>query len=118
MSKLLEKLSAYGVDIETVMERFVDDEELYKDCFIMFINDEGFSKLGESIRKKDYVSAFDYAHMLKGVSANLGLTRLLKEICNIVEPLRHEEYDNLDKQYEDMEDALEEIKKQFGEYQK
>lgn len=39
MSELTERLAQYGVNIPEVMERFVDDEELYLSCLHIFVKD-------------------------------------------------------------------------------
>ncbi|MEG0963534.1 MAG: Hpt domain-containing protein, partial [Lachnospiraceae bacterium] len=49
----------------------------------------------EAIVQKDYKNAFDYAHTLKGVAGNMGLSPIYKAICDIVEPLRRNDYSNL-----------------------
>ncbi|MCC0639635.1 MULTISPECIES: Hpt domain-containing protein [unclassified Clostridioides] len=95
MSMFIDKLSTYGVNIEKVMERFVNDENLYYTCLLSFIEDTSFDKLGEAIENRDFSYAFEQSHTLKGVSGNLGLTGIFKSVCIIVESLRHNEYDNL-----------------------
>lgn len=57
MSDTLEKLREYGADIDGAMDRFLNDEELYKDCMVVFLNDKCFETLGESIIKKEYDNA-------------------------------------------------------------
>lgn len=81
-------LRAYGADVQGAMTRFLDDGELYIDCLRMFMLDESFTTLGEALESPDYQRAFDAAHTLKGVAANLGLTPMLGPINAIVEPLR------------------------------
>ena len=49
MTKLIDDLSAYGVDAKDVLERFVGDEELYRDCLMLFVNDNAFSELGSAL---------------------------------------------------------------------
>jgi HPt (histidine-containing phosphotransfer) domain-containing protein len=110
MSELTKRLSAYGADMEGAMERMVDDEEMYAECFAMFLDDPAFGELKEALDRQDYEAAFDAAHALKGVSAGLGLTPLYDRICEIVEPLRHHDYSALDAQYQAIAKALEEVK--------
>ena len=66
-------LSAYGVDLNEVMERFVNDEELYYECLNTFIDDPSFDGLHNALLEKEYEAAFHHAHTLKGVAGNLGL---------------------------------------------
>lgn len=88
MSALTERLAAYGVDVPLALERFVGDEDMYLYCLDLFINDKAFPELGYALDALDFKTAFEKAHSLKGVSANLGLQPLYDEICEIVEPLR------------------------------
>ncbi|MEG2378555.1 MAG: Hpt domain-containing protein [Clostridia bacterium] len=92
MDNMLAKLKDYGADIDGTMARFLDDVDLYKSCFAKYLQDEAFDKLGRALSEKDYKSAFEYAHTLKGITGNMGLTPLYSDICNIVEALRETDY--------------------------
>lgn len=83
-----EKLEAYGVDVAATMERVANSEQLYLKCLDIFIEDTNLDKLKSAIEQGDWRSAFEAAHALKGVSANLGLQPFLDRICAMVEPLR------------------------------
>ncbi len=89
MKHLNETLSAYGVNWPEVMERFVNDEALYYDCLRSFLEDPSFPALGDALCTRDCKAVFEYAHTLKGVAGNLGLTPLFVEICRIVELSRN-----------------------------
>lgn len=93
-------LSAYGVDLNEVMERFVNDEELYYECLNTFIDDPSFDGLHNALLEKEYEAAFHHAHTLKGVAGNLGLSPLLTAVSGIAEPLRKHDYSNLEQQYD------------------
>lgn len=102
MSKLIEKLSEYGADVQGIMERFLKDEELYKNCINTFYKDTSFDDLGVSIKSQQYDTAFNYAHTLKGVSGNMGLTPLYNYIVILVESLRSKDYSKVKEQYDDV----------------
>lgn len=76
MSELTDELALYGVDVKGTMDRFDDDEELYKSCLKVFLEDENFNHLKDLSLKKQYSDAFTYAHALKGMVINLGITPL------------------------------------------
>lgn len=103
------------VNLDEAMERFIGDEELYLTCLKKYLKDDAFGKLGESIGKKDYEKAFQYAHSLKGVSGNLGLKNIYGLICSMVENLRAGKYFCIEKQYEEIMNCLERIRKVAGE---
>ncbi|MEG2658885.1 MAG: Hpt domain-containing protein [Clostridiales bacterium] len=81
------------------MARFLDDVDLYKSCFTIFLDDEAFEKLDQALAAKDYKEAFGHAHTLKGVAGNMGLTPIYEIICTMVEALRKNDYANVDEYY-------------------
>lgn len=109
MSKLLDNMAAYGADTEGVLDRFMDDEELYATCLEEFVETTDLASLRNYLDEKDYTNAFEVAHALKGVSGNLGLTPLFKVACVLVEALRGKSYDNLEEQYKDVYDKMQEF---------
>ena len=114
MSKLLEALENWGCDIKGAMERFLDDEELYVTCLETVIMDEAFEKLGVALEQKQIQEAFDYAHTLKGVFANLGLKPMYLSVERLVEPLRAGNVDNLESAYKELLEAIEYLKQLLG----
>lgn len=101
-AQLIEALKDYGADIEATLERFMEDTELYEDCLRSFAKDENFFLLAQALNDENYVQAFDAAHTLKGVAANLGLTPLLNATGKIVEALRAKNYRDLNAQYQEI----------------
>lgn len=76
-----------GGDYENAMERF-KSEALVKRFLPMFLSDPSFNELTEALKNDDVQTAFRAAHTLKGVSANLSLSRLSKVSAEITEMLR------------------------------
>ena len=109
MSSFLEKFAAYGGDVDGVMDRFMEDEELLMTCLKQFVDADEMEVLKDDIEKKDYKHAFETAHALKGVTGNLGLTPLYDTVCVLVESLRAGIYDHVDEQF----NAVEEKRKEF-----
>ena len=94
MQELREQFEAYGGDYQTTMSRFMGNEAMYLKFLNMFFRDDSLQKLGEALESGNYTGAFEAAHTLKGVSANLGLTPLYQAVCAIVEPLRAKREDS------------------------
>lgn len=109
MSKLIDNLKDYGVNVELTMARFVDDESLFEHCLSMFFEGKEFAQLESALSAKDWVSAFDAAHTIKGLSGNLGLTPLYDKVCALVEPLRHNETSNVDALYADVSEEMKKV---------
>lgn len=114
MEKVFRGLEDWGCDLEGALERFLDDKELYMSCLQTVISDTAFEKLGEALEDKLVPEAFDYAHTLKGVFANLGLTPMFVIVEQIVEPLRTGSADNLLEPYGQLLEANEHLKQILG----
>lgn len=115
MDKRIEMLGVWGCDIKGAMARMLDDEEFYLDCLESIPEDANFEELKETVKAKDAKRAFDCAHTLKGVLANVGITPMYEKAVEIVEPLRAGECENLEGKVEEllaMKNHLAEILKQ------
>ena len=84
MNEVLEGLNAWGCDLEGALERFLGDEKLYQSCLPMVVEDESFDGLKEALAADERKKAFDCAHTLKGVFANMGITPMFETVVKIV----------------------------------
>ncbi|MEA4923535.1 MAG: Hpt domain-containing protein [Eubacteriaceae bacterium] len=105
MTNKMTKLKEWGCDVDGALERLVGDVAFYEECLQVFTEDDNFASLGKALEEKEYDSAFEYAHTIKGVAANLGLTPVFDKASDIVEPLRAKDYSDLDVQYRAVCDA-------------
>ena len=99
---LLDELRNWGCDVDGALERFVGDEDLYKMCLNTVLVDKSFAGLGETLRASQVKEAFDHAHTLKGVLANMGLIPMFDIVVRIVEPLRTGDTEGLLPIYEEL----------------
>ncbi len=81
-------LSSIGVNLEEVLERFVDNEELYFNCIEKFKKTDYFDKFEAAFKEKSVSEAFEAIHTLKGVVGNLGFTWLYRKCVDVTEILR------------------------------
>lgn len=88
--EILEKMQ---VDIPSTMQRFVDNEAFYLRMLGKFEKDGTFEALKAHVAQEDYGEAFKDAHTLKGLSANLGLGIMERDIVDLTEMLRNEPFD-------------------------
>jgi hypothetical protein len=88
MDSRIERLGAWGCDVKGALNRMLDDEDFYLECLAAIPGDPNYAALEEALRAHDGKKAFDCAHTLKGVLANMGLTPLYAKTEEIVEPLR------------------------------
>ncbi len=107
----LDDLKNIGVDTEDGMARCMNNEAFYIKMVNMFLADESkFDALKSALDAGDLASAFEQAHALKGVCANLALTPLQTRISDITELLRsHTEMDYSDK-YQEVMKCWDELK--------
>lgn len=100
MDTILLKLKDCGCDVDNALKRCVDDEDFLIDCIKMVMCDSNFDILKQSIDNNDTSAAFESAHTLKGIIANMGLTPMLETVNEIVEPLRHGNIENVSENYQ------------------
>lgn len=75
-------------DYNDVFSRLRSDERILK-YLKMFLMDDTYLKLKESVALNDVNAIFSTSHNLKGMSANLGLTSLTEAASAICEETRH-----------------------------
>jgi hypothetical protein len=101
---LLNKLIAWGCDVDSALPRFLDDKDLYCTFVRQVADEESFPLLGEAIKKNDAKTAFEKAHELKGVLANMSLTPLYDLVVEIVEPLRAGKFSGVADNYKKLQE--------------
>lgn len=77
-----------GINYETAMERFFDDEDMYVEFLGKFNAYDTLQQLKAFVAAADVKHAFEAAHTLKGVSANLSLDSVNAVLNPMVEILR------------------------------
>ncbi len=84
----LDDLIAYGANVDEGLGRCMNNEGFYLRLVESIKSEEGFAKLKDSIESNDLDQAFEAAHSLKGVTANLALTPIYEPVSEITELLR------------------------------
>lgn len=85
----IDTLRAYGANVDEGVKRCINSEAFYlKMVQKVKENLDSCEKLKEEVEAKDLDKAFETAHALKGVLANLSLTPLLQPVSEITELLR------------------------------
>ena len=78
----------YGVDISEGLAHMDHNRELYARFLAQFPQDDSVARLAKALEQGDAKEAFFCAHTLKGLSAQLGLTRLCAQAEALCELLR------------------------------
>ena len=84
----LEELNEKGVNVDSALERFMGNEELFRSFLKSLPQEPSYQEMMDAITQNDIEQAFDCAHRLKGILGNLSLVKVYNSICVIVEELR------------------------------
>lgn len=84
----IDGLKAFGADVDEGLRRCMNNEEFYLKMVAKAAQNDSFEKLEGALKENNLEAAFDAAHALKGVFANLALSPVRDPICEIVELLR------------------------------
>ena len=84
----LDSLRSFGADVNEGLGRMMNNEAFYVRLVGMALDDRNFAKLENAIAAEDLDTAFEAAHALKGILANLSLTPMTKTASELTELLR------------------------------
>ena len=84
----IESLREFGANVDEGLSRCMGKEDFYLRMVKMALSPDGYNALKAAIEANDLNAAFEAAHSLKGVLANLALTPILKPASEITELLR------------------------------
>ena len=87
----IDALKEFGANTEEGMGRCFGNEEFYLKLVKTVPGEPNFGQLEAAIESGDLKKAFEHAHALKGVLANLSLTPISEPASEITEHLRAEE---------------------------
>lgn len=106
VSELKAIIDAYGGDYDAAIERFMGDEDFYRQMLDMLAQDSSVVRLKDALDIHELDEAFSAAHELKGVAGNLGLTPLFESLDSIVEPLRSRTDQDYSDLFQKVQDAF------------
>ena len=84
----VDALKQFGADTADGLGRCMNNEAFYLKLVARVPGDSNFNLLSQSIARGDKKAAFEAAHALKGIMANLGITPLYEPISGLTELLR------------------------------
>lgn len=113
--KLEELKGKIDIDVEGSLSRFAGMEKMYIKFLKKLPEDGNYEKLKEAVEKKETDNIEVYAHTLKGICGNLGLTYLYEKSTQIVAAVREDRAQEIpglmNELSEEMEKAAELIRK-------
>lgn len=84
-----------NADYDAVIRRLINETLVLK-YLNKFQNDAYFTQLQQSVRQKDYETAYRCAHTLKGLCLSLGFETMSKPVIELTEELRSGITENAD----------------------
>ena len=105
----IEMLKKAGIDFDQTVKRFMGNTGLYAKFLTIFLDDDTFGKIAPAFEKNDFDEALATSHTLKGVSGNLGMTRLYKACSDTVALIRAGEQDKAKQSFAELKSAYDEI---------
>ena len=108
-SDLIEMLGKAGVDTIAALNRFAGDSGMYERFLMKFLKDQSFYNAGCAVKSEDWDDMFRQVHTLKGVTGNLGLSRMYDICTEIVASLRAKNYKEAAELYKNLETAYNKI---------
>lgn len=85
----IESLRDFGANVDEGLIRCMGKEEFYLMLVGKVLADDRLTQLEQQLRDKDLAAAFETAHALKGMYANLSLNPLTVPISEMTELLRN-----------------------------
>ena len=85
---VIDNLKSLGADVQDGLGRCMGNEAFYLRMVGMVLADKNFDELEAAARDGDLERAFHAAHALKGVTGNVSLTPIYKEVSEVTENLR------------------------------
>lgn len=113
MALNIEDLEKNGINYTEALQRFGDNEGLYRRLAVKFLDDQHFAELEKAVCSGDTEKAQRAAHSLKGVAGNLSFDRLYQLSCKVNDALLHNDIEaaktlmpKISKAYDCVRDAL------------
>ena len=103
----IDALREYGADVDEGLARCMNNKDFYLRLVQKAADEERLPQLEAQLQAGDLAAAFETAHALKGLYANLSLTPLTKPVSEMTELLRS-------RKEMDYTELLSEVRTQFA----
>jgi HPt (histidine-containing phosphotransfer) domain-containing protein len=97
--RMKQELIEWGVTWDELSDRFLGNEALMTRFMFKFLTDTSFADLSKYLNDKNAEEAFKACHTLKGVTSNLSLDAMKKEVMELTEILRAGSMDGYEEKY-------------------
>ena len=85
----IQNLRDWGANVDEALVRCLNNEAFYLKLVNKALGDPSFDGLKEAVEAGNLEKGFEFAHALKGVTANLALTPICQPVTRITELLRN-----------------------------
>ena len=91
-----EKFENVGINLNAINDCFGGNEEIYFKFLKKFFDDRDYVEFNKLMLEARYEEAFNSAHAIKGLTGNLGMTKIYEYLVIIVEKIRNSNFDEID----------------------
>ena len=84
----IETLRSFGANVDEGLTRCMGNEAFYLRMVRLAMADANYEALSAAVERNDLDAAFEAAHALKGVTANLALAPICDPVSELTELLR------------------------------
>ncbi len=113
---LIAALRNSGADTDGAIRRFVGNSQMYGQFLVSFTADGSFADITSALEQDDLDAALTAAHTLKGISGNLGLTKLYEASSSMVSLIRAGDRGKAVGSFADVKTAYDEVCGIIGRY--
>ena len=106
----IDTLKAYGANVDEGITRCMGNEQFYMKLVRKFLEDTRLDTLEQQLAQGDLDSAFETAHALKGMCANLAITPMTIPVTEMTELLRQRTQMDYSGQHAQAKEQFEKIK--------
>ena len=93
--KLREGMQELGMDVDVTLNRFMNNENMYRKFLKKTEDDPTYEELEDAVKRMDYEIIERSAHTLKGVAGNMGFDQLMNYCAALVADVREKRFDDI-----------------------
>lgn len=102
--KLREGMQELGMDVDVTLNRFMNNENMYRKFLKKTEDDPTYEELKDAVKRMDYDIIERSAHTLKGVAGNMGFGQLMNYCAALVTDVREERFDDIGDDFDLVQD--------------
>ena len=107
---LEEAAKELDIDLQTALDRVVNNRDLYIRLLKVFIDDSYMNRARQAVADKDYESMEENVHSMKGSGASLGFLEMSAACHDMVTAIRQNQYEKIEELFARIEEEYAKVK--------